>query len=213
MKVFLVNRSFNQPFRLLWLMSGSCLLALASVLSLQAQQLKYDVYLNEKKVGLLEAKRTAKDGIAQYLIQSNVNFRMMFKLNLNHTFESTYQNDMLIKASTRSMMNDNVKATSKVTWNGTFYQLEVKDEHSVLKNSRIIYSMVLLYFREPRQITQVFSERYGVFLTIKPLAEHRYELLMPDGKKNYYSYRNGVCYLVEVQHTVGQIVFKLIGAQ
>ncbi|MES2731312.1 MAG: DUF6134 family protein [Bacteroidota bacterium] len=172
--------------------------------------MKYDVFLNDKLIGGLDIKRNTKDGLTYYLMRSDVNFRFLFKMTLNYTFETTYQNEMLIAGTTQNVMNDNVKSSSKVTWNGNHYLLQVDNDRSVLKNKRINYSMVSLYFQEPRQIAQVFSERYARFLPIKPLSDHRYELVMPDGKKNYYSYVNGICQSVEVNHTFGKIIFKLI---
>ena len=174
-----------------------------------AQQMNYEVFLNEKLVGSLLAKRSIKDELINYWIESDVNFRFIFKMNFIYTFETVFHNDMLIRASTRNTVNDDEKGSSKVTWNGKFYQMEVKDERSELKNTRITYSMAMLYFREPRQISQIFSERYAKFLSIRPLKEHAYELTMPDGKKNVYFYINGICQAVEVQHAVGKISFKL----
>jgi hypothetical protein len=179
------------------------------VLVSSAQQINYDVYLNEKQVGYLLAKRSSKDDLTNYWIESNVNFRFVFKMNFNYTFETVFQNDMLIRASTLNTVNEDEKGSSKVTWNGKFYQMEVKNERSELKNTRITYSMSMLYFREPRQISQVFSERYARFLAIRAVKEHSYELTMPDGKKNIYSYVNGICQAVEVQHSVGKISFRL----
>jgi hypothetical protein len=185
------------------------LLNTTPIWEVSAQQINYDVYLNEKQVGSLSAKRSTKDELINYWIESDVNFRFIFKMNMNYTFETVFQNDMLIRAFTKNVVNDDEKSSSKVTWNGKFYQMEVKNEQTVLKNTRITYSMAMLYFREPRNVSQVFSERYARFLAIKPLKEHYYELTMPDGKKNFYSYANGLCQLVEVQHTVGKISFKI----
>ena len=177
---------------------------------LAAQQMNYEVVLNNKRIGSLEAKKNLRDGLLHYLIESDVTFRFLFKMNLDFTYETTYQNDMLIKASTRNRVNEDVRGSSKVTWNGNYYLLEVKNDRSVLKNIKITYSMASLYFKEPKQIGQVFSERYGKFLSIKPVTEHRYELTMPDGKKNYYSYENGICQSVELDQSIGKVFFKLI---
>ena len=176
---------------------------------LHAQNLNYNVVMNGKSIGSLEAKRNVRDGLAYYFIESIVNLRFLFRVNMNYTFETTYQDGMLIKASTRNMVNDNVRNSSRVTWNGAHYVLEVKDEQSVLKNTKITYSLSSMYFSEPVQVRQVFSERYGKFLPVKPVGEHRYELTMPDGKKNYYQYVNGICQSVEVNHSMGQVNFHL----
>ena len=180
---------------------------------LDAQHLDYYVYLNGKSVGSLKADRNARDGLAHYLIESRADFRFVFKISTDYTFETTYQNGMLTKASTKNVVNDEVRGTSKVTWNGTHYLVETKEERSVLKSARITYSMVSLYFTEPKLIRQVFSERYAKFLPIRSVGEHRYELDLPDGKKNYYTYANGFCQLVEAGHRLGKITFKLTGVK
>jgi hypothetical protein len=41
-------------------------------------------------------------------------------------------------------------------------------------------------------IKKVFSENQLTMLSVHNVSVHCYEVQMPDGKKNYYSYREGV---------------------
>ena len=74
----------------------------------------------------------------------------------------------------------------------------------------IDYDLVCLYFREPVNITKVYSDTHGTFLNLRNIGPHKYELILPDGKKNIYTYQFGICTEVQVTQFFSKVYFKLV---
>ncbi len=144
-----------------------------------------------------------------YKIESSVVVKFFASIKLDYYFSNQFNNGMLKKAHTRNLMNENLRASSQIKWDGKQYDMMVDDEQTVLKE-KIDYTMTTLYYDEPKNVDKVFSERYATFCTIKPVGKGKYELTLPNGKKNYYNYVNGKCTEVEVNHSLATFYFKLM---
>jgi hypothetical protein len=66
-----------------------------------------------------------------------------------------------------------------------------------------------LYFFEPVNIKQVYSDFSHSLLAIKKNKDGMYQLTLPDGNLNYYRYVNGVCTYVKMVRSLFTIEFKL----
>ena len=103
--------------------------------------------------------------------------------------------------------SENIETTVKRKSN-TEYISTRNGETKHLQIEGIKYSVIDLYFKEPKEITSVFSNTHAELLELTAKAEGVYELKLPDGKKNKFTYSNGKLVRVEAAISVGQIVFK-----
>lgn len=174
----------------------------------KSQQLQYEIVWKDDSIGYLTADKELQKGGAYYEIESSVLFKFIASVKLDFYFENLFQDGTLQKAQTKNLMNDKLRASSEISWTGQQYQTTVDEETAVL-NQKIKHTMTTLYYNEPKNINHVFSERYAEFCAIRPLGKGKYELTLPTGKKNYYSYQNGICTHVEVNHTLATFYFKL----
>lgn len=62
---------------------------------------------------------------------------------------------------------------------------------------------------EPINLQKIFSENYKRFIPIKAIKPHQYELQLPDGNRNFYTYANGICVSAEVNTTLSTVFFRL----
>ncbi|MEL6653745.1 MAG: DUF6134 family protein, partial [Bacteroidota bacterium] len=60
---------------------------------------------------------------------------------------------------------------------------------------------------EPFGRTRVYSERQGVYLPLKALGNHRYELTTYAGRPAIYTYKNGRCVSIKLSHLLGSVTF------
>jgi hypothetical protein len=95
------------------------------------------------------------------------------------------------------------------TYKGSYY--EIKKENSVkqVKLSNITYNQLCLYFFEPVNISEVYSDSYEQNLLIEKKENQFYVIEFPDGNKNSYYYNNGVCSKVKVEQSLFTIEFIL----
>jgi hypothetical protein len=67
----------------------------------------------------------------------------------------------------------------------------------------------MLYYHEPIGKKLIWSDSFGKFLPIRLSGNHRYELILPDGKKNFYTYNYGICSMVETEQFFTKLIFRL----
>jgi hypothetical protein len=124
--------------------------------------------------------------------------------------EVYFKNGHLQKSTLIQKVNDKEREKTDISYNGTHYRIQRKGEvASDLKNS-ILYSIAMLYHTEPEGKKNVFSERYGKFFDIKKIDANRYELALPDGKKTFYTYENGICTRVQTKQMLMDVRFELL---
>lgn len=173
------------------------------------QVLTYDVIVHNRSIGQLNVTKAPTTTGVQYRVNADVAVWMFGEKRMITRFTSTYRDNLLTESSFNDKLNGRTKHDALVHWDGSGYQVRVNNASSTITNRRAIYSAVILYDREPVGISELFSERYGQFCALRPVSTHAYELTLPDGKKNYYRYVNGICREVEVEQPFFTIFFRL----
>lgn len=179
-----------------------CLFILNSNL-LQAQTHNYEIRFSNHIIGNVTAHCKTNGATKSISIQSKVDMKLLAKFNLDITCE--YENNVLthskvIKSSGKEADNKMITTNKE----GRNYSIIQNGEKSVLNNTEIIHTVGELYFAEPRQINRIYSETLGMFLTLNTLGNGLYELLLPEGKRNFYKYEKGTLTQVEVSQALGK---------
>lgn len=178
-------------------------------ISISAQTLTYTIYISGKKSGTLVVK-TDKTDSNNFFIHSEANIVTTFS-DVNSISEVYFKNGKLQQSSVVQKINDKEKEKTNIKHTGSHYQIIRKGEgNKNLKNS-VLYSVSMMYHTEPIGQKLVFSERYGIFLNIKKLQQNQYQLELPDGKKNTYTYESGICTRVQARQMMMDIRFELLG--
>lgn len=60
-------------------------------------------------------------------------------------------------------------------------------------------TIVNLYYEEPVNVSAVYSEKYGQMCKVEKVGEGRYGVVMPNGKRTMYNYKDGKCMEVAVE--------------
>lgn len=193
------------------LLIGCCtLFCLLPASFLSAQSLKYEIYIGKRNMGTLEAVCSEKpDKSRQYRLETQIKWPL---LHISSLMQANYDPKGMNSASVQQWLNKSLRESSLVAKNSQGYRIEfpMKEEKRNLSGP-IIYSVSCLYHHEPVKQHNIFSERFGEFCSLKSMGEGRYELTMPDGKKNVYTYENGVCVQMETRQMGQHVVMKKAG--
>lgn len=73
----------------------------------------------------------------------------------------------------------------------------------------ITYTTARFFHDEPAGVKVLFSENYRKFISLMEIRPHYYELELPDGNSNFYSYSNGICTGAEVNTNLSKVFFRL----
>jgi hypothetical protein len=155
------------------------------------QNLTYTVYVSGSKRGTLQAQliRSA-DKSFKIRLETKIHFPFTNVLSL---IQVNYSALGLESASSFKKINNHVNEQINLqkTIGGFLLTNDAGQETRIL--AQIPFSVGRLYHNEPLGMKELFSERLGAFVPIKNLREGEYELIQPDGKKNVFVYRYGIC--------------------
>jgi len=186
----------------------SIFLQLALLFGLKGQSLTYTIRFKDDPIGIMTAHRQGK-GKSEFLIESKILIQKMVRMNLVYRIASTFENNTLVHSLATQHNNGKEHTNTKTTHTKYGYIVKTQKEEIKISQKSIPYNLCKLYFEEPIGVFMVYSDTYGDFLTINPAGKHRYELILPDGKRNYYTYHLGICILVEAELIFGKISFQL----
>ncbi|PSL35947.1 DUF6134 family protein [Chitinophaga ginsengisoli] len=187
----------------IWSTLFICLFTLNSAL-LYAQTHNYEIRFSNHVIGNVTAHCKVNGASRNISIQSNVDMKLLAKFNLDISCD--FDNDILvrskvIKSSGKDAGDNKTIITQREAKN---YSIVQNGKKSVLNTTEIVHSVGEMYFMEPRQVTKIFSETLGIFLTLNSLGNGLYELLLPEGKRNVYKYEKGTLVQVEISQTLGK---------
>ena len=180
--------------------------------SLLAETLHYDVVKDNKKVGYFQIGRaTATNNDVVIRSESTVRVSMLFTIEVIDKMYAVFRNNLLHTATIYRTLNGNVRVNNLTQWQNGKYALSTKDEkNSGAFTQAIRFTTVSLYFDEPLNLTEVYSEKFQRMVNVKSIGIHKYQLTLPDGNTAKYTYVNGQCSEVEAKTdwAVIRFVFK-----
>lgn len=180
-------------------------------ISLYAQNLslEYAIIKQNKKVGTLSFSRISnKDGVT-FKVESNVLTNMVVPVKVETQEMAHYKNGILQYSSIYRKVNDKQKVNKQLRLKKNSYILTQGSKETSLDIYPIRNSMVGIFCQEPLHISTIYSDNYQQLISIQKTNEHQYKTLLPNGNYNYYYFKNGICYKVEVHHSLYSLQFVL----
>lgn len=175
----------------------------------QERKLVYDVIRNGKVIGEINFVEMIQGQKKFLSMNSNVETTVIISIK-DHTAETAgFDKGIMVYSSfyQKQTGSDEVKKTTTIS--GKKYKATDNGESRLITLPPVRYNTLMLYTNVPGNITKVFSGNFQKMLDIKKIAENKYRLILPDGKVNEYTYKNGICTKVEVVRSIGTIQFVL----
>ncbi|MEP6845956.1 MAG: DUF6134 family protein [Panacibacter sp.] len=171
--------------------------------------LTYKVMQGNKEIGWLKLQR--KDSCSSTFItcESEVKKRVLVMFSVQEKQDVLFRNGIMIRSHVYRKVNDDVKVNIYTLNQGTHYVINKTKSSEQLMISGIRDNQVSIYFKEPVNINQMYSDSYQRFLDIKNLGNHSYTINFPGGDTNNYYYTNGICTKVKLNHSLFSAEFVL----
>eukprot|EP01034_Spumella_vulgaris_P002539 gene2539-3302_t len=157
--------------------SLSLLLLLAAFTGiLNAQTRKYNVILSDDKIGELTVTRTIKGAFTTYKLESKSEAKVLFTTKKNYVLmDVTYKDGKLISSYCKNEINDEVDNYASISWDAATSKYNITNEKGKLTYaSPVTFSVISLYFGEPKGISKLFTERIGEAYPLTDLGSGRY---------------------------------------
>jgi Domain of unknown function (DUF6134) len=107
-------------------------------------------------------------------------------------------------------VNEDIKVNKLTVYTGGHYQISKEKSSKSIMLNNIRFNQLSLYFFEPVNISQIYSDNFECLLAIEKKSKDCYQLKLPDGNTNYYYYTNGICSKVKVEHSLFSVDFILL---
>ena len=188
------------------------LIVLAVFLSFycNSQNLNYKISTKNTPVGNLTVTKTENDNVLQIEVISEVNIKVFIKVNLKYKLNCTYKNNELLFSSVTTYVNGKLHTTSKTEKNGEYYTI-TKDGHASKFMHKITYSGALLYFKEPKGVSTIYSEFHAIEKPMKAIGNHEYQITNPkNGLLSEYTYQNGTLETTMNHHSLMSFILTKI---
>lgn len=179
--------------------------------SAQQKKLLYDVIRNGKPIGEISYTEITQGQKKTLSITSNVETTLIFSFT-DHTVETATFDKGVMTYSTfyqKQTGSDEANKTTKLS--GKVYKATSNGETKSIALPPVRYNTLMLYTIQPDKINKVFSGNFQSLLDIKKIGDNKFRLFLPDDKYNDYTYKNGVCVLVEIVRSIGSVQFVLRG--
>ena len=177
--------------------------------SAQERKLMYDVMRNGKIIGNISFVEFISGQKKFISMTSDVKTRYIFAFSDNTSETAGYEDGIMMYSSFYQKQTGSGTTNKTTIASGKFYKLTNDGESKLIPLNPITYNMLLLYTTVPESITKVYSASFQKLLDINKIADNKYRLTMPDGKYNYYTYKNGICTKVEIVRTLVSLQFVL----
>jgi len=185
------------------------LLILTFFLPTKAQLLTYSIFRGDKCIGKLNITRDCKNDSAIYLLRSRAEISLLLHFDINTFHRNVFFKSKLVEYKLVQKVNEKIKEKKSASWTGSEYIMQ-NGTNDIRKERKVIhYTIANMYYNEPKEINQVFSEFFQQFIVIKRLGTHKYLLEFPNGNKATYTYDKGVCAEVMAETDWVEVQFKL----
>lgn len=175
----------------------------------QERKLIYDVMRNGKVIGTINFVELVKGKKKFISMTSDVKTTYILPFSDNTVETAGYENGVMVYSSYYQKQSGSGETNKSTIASGKMYKVTDDGKTKLVNMGAIKYNMLLLYTDMPVSITKVYSANYQKMADLKKVEENKYKLTLPDGKNNFYTYKNGLCTKVEVVRTLFSIEFVL----
>jgi len=151
----------------------------------------YDVFLDGRAIGAYHVNKTELNGTENFRIETNTAAGLIRRDKHRFVMLSSYDDSKLIVSDLKNWMNGELQSSTLIHWDGNQYVQQSDGNLKPIFETIVTYSSACMFFEEPVGISSLFYEKYGKKLEITDLGEHQYEVLLPNGGVERYSYLDG----------------------
>lgn len=159
------------------------------------------------KIGELTVTEKKVNEKVTYALTSDVLVQFLFTIQVRESIKDVFEHDRLVHSSHQRYVNGALKIDHILQHNGINYTMVDKDKRTAQLNDPIERSTLSIYFSEPKDGQQIYSQNFQCMLRITKTGNHCYAIELPNGSTTTYQYEQGILKQVISDTTWGSIIF------
>lgn len=174
-------------------MTAALLLILATILNTPNathKSITFSVIQKDSKVGEIQGIKSTIDDKIIYTCLTNATPKKIVKIKIASAYEVQMEKGKMKVADANITVRGNAYAQNHTEYCEENCLTE-DDPNTHFISKAISFTSTMMFFEEPINISQVYSEIDGSFHHLKNLGNHTYEKTNPKGEKSLFYYNNG----------------------
>ncbi len=177
--------------------------------SATVKDFNYNVSLDGRPIGTYSVSKTEVNGTANFRVETYTSAGLIRKSEHRFVLLSSFENSKLIASDMKTWVNQKLESSNVIHWDGNQYVKQNGEELTEICNELVTYSSACVYFEEPKDRSTLFYEKYGKDLEVADLGNHQYEVELPNGGVERYTYENGEVVKVEFVQSFATITLNM----
>jgi hypothetical protein len=180
--------------------------------NIQAQKdrnLEYNIVHQGDLKGTVHLSEHSEGNFRNIKVESLIRTRFLFDITVKTIEEAIYREGLLISSSFYQKINDKEPSDRAMIWKDGSYQFTGCQKTSKPPRSPVEHTVLSLYYKEPVNIGEVFSDNFQQYLPVCRTSSGQYRVDLPNGNSNYYIYQQGNLVRVEVDQPFYALQFIL----
>lgn len=177
----------------------------------KVNQHTYNVSLDGRSIGTYEVNRTDIGESSTFRVETTTSAGLIRPISHRFVMMSSYNNSKLISSDLKTWVNDELETSSLIQWDGSQYIKQQGETLTEICCDEVDFSSATVFFNEPVNRNKMFYEKYGKELSVKKTADHTYEVKLPNGGVERYTYKNGEVTEVQFVQSFATITLRKQG--
>ena len=181
----------------------------ASTPGIVKKEVEFDVRIGSRTLGAYKVTMQALGDREDFVIEQVIEDGLLHRSKVHYRVHSQYKASQLQVMEMRNVVDDVVLQSSDLKFEDGTYFMQTDLGKIQLPEGEMAPGSVYLFFEEPKEWTSVFHEKYGIALPIRQTSDSTYEIELPNGGREVYTYANGRPVMFVVEKTFGMFSMTL----
>lgn len=168
----------------------------------------YEVTIDGKTIGTYVVNKTVVGNSETFRVETETSAGLIGKMSHKFVMRSSFDEKKLVASDLKTWVNNDLESSTSLKWNGQRYVKQQGEKLSEIACAVAEYSSASLFFEEPTDRSELFHEKFGQELPVVVVGDHQYEIKLPNGGVERYSYDNGRVSEVEIIKTFTTIKLR-----
>jgi hypothetical protein len=150
-------------------------------------------------VGWIRIEKFIKGDTVHIQLHSEINIKFLLNFSVQIFEEASFLNGTMISSALLRKFNGNVKTNRQSTYTSQGYEVKENGQIQILNISPVSLSLLSLYFLQPINHQNVYSDSLGQYVKIENIGTNSYTINFPNGLIQNYYYQKGTLVKVNMK--------------
>lgn len=169
--------------------------------AIETQEFTYEVKIGHKNLGELKVSKQEMGSREDYEFNQITEDGLLHRSTVQYSMHSQYENEKLVSMELRNIVDDVLLQSTDMELVDGVYELHTDLGNMTIPESELRPGSAKMFFGEPEGLSSVFHEKYGSNVNLIKKAENIYELQLPNGGREVYTYKDGKVFFVMIDRT------------